>query len=206
MRSITDESSVPGYLRFDINAHIEGLSKIIRRCSQNGWSVSLFTMMPDRISRDQRLIHPLVHGPVTRTFIRLITRVVRRPNSRFGMGKKPIPILIGAADLPVPKRRTDKGAGTDPDVDGGLHFHGLLAIPPDSRLRDQSVGEHFTKCDGVYRQGGGIARIHIAPVDPNTIGDVMQYCCKTICRGTLGFDESIVVLPRAPSELSRWRP
>jgi hypothetical protein len=205
MGAITDESSVPGYLRFDINAHIEGLSKIIRRCSQNGWSVSLFTMMPDRISRDQRLIHPLVHGPVTRTFIRLITRVVRRPNSTFGLGKRPSPILIGAADLPVPKRRQGKGAGIDPDVDGGLHFHGVLGVPPDSRLRDQSVREHFAKCDGIYRHGGGIQRIHVEPIDPTTIRDVMRYCFKTICRGNLGFDESILVLPRVPAELSRWR-
>ncbi|MHB2209704.1 hypothetical protein [Methylobacterium sp. CM6257] len=118
------------------------------------------------------------------------------------MGNEAVPILIGAADLSIHKRRPDRAASKDPNAVGGLHFHGMLAIPSNSRLGDQSVQEHFEENDRNYRRGLGIERIDIAPVEPGTIPKVMRNCLRAVCRRTIGFDEGILILPRASSELT----
>lgn len=186
-----------------LEIYVESLAKMMHEISEDGWSLDLLTIMPKKVSRDKRLISPLVHVPVTRTYSRLVTRVVRRPRSTFGLERKPLPVLVGAADLPFPKRRIG-GVGIDPNVDGGLHFHGLLALPPRSRLGDQSARDHFAKNDQLYRRGGGIERIDVQPVHPSDASRVMRYCLKAICRRALDLDEAILILPRVNSELDEY--
>lgn len=197
-------SRVPIYCppKFDVESYVRSLTEMIEQRFDDGWSVYLVTVMSSRISQDKRSIPTLVHDPVKSMYTRFITRTVRRPRTKFGMGNKAVPILIGSADLPVYKRLPVRSVSRDPNVVGGLHFHGLLAIPSNTRLADQSVQEHFEKNDRNYRRGLGIERIDIAPVEPGTIPKVMRYCLKAICRRTIGFDEGILILPRASSELT----
>ncbi|AWN39848.1 hypothetical protein [Methylobacterium durans] len=196
---ITGKIKISPPPRLDIDLYVRSLSEIVQDRSDQGWSVDLVTIMPEKISLDIRLIPTLAHDPVTRTYARLISRVVRRPRSATVTPKTQRPILIGGVDIPVYKGRSVEVSGND----GGLHFHGLLALPPRSRLKGQTAVEHFTENDGLYRRGGGIARIDVRPIQHGDILKVARYCLKAVCRGQIGIDAGVVILPRALSELSR---
>lgn len=189
--------------RLNVEEYVGSLTQIVLDRVGQGHSVDLVTMMPTKVSRNKGLIPTLVHGPVTRIYGRLISRVIRRPRASSATSKNLLPILIGCADFPVFKKQPIKGAGIDPNVDGGVHYHGLLVIPPSTRLKGQSAQEHFAKEDEFYRRDTGIARIDVRPVPPADIKKTLRYCLKAICRRTIGIDEGLLILPRALSELSR---
>ena len=84
-------------------------------------------------------------------------------------------------------------------MNGGLHAHGVLAVPPVSRLAG-SVGEHVARSGGLYLQGG-VARIDLRPVEPDQVDRVVSYALKAVLTGRLDPDEGLVLLPRTLSEL-----
>lgn len=189
--------------RPDVEDYIGSLTQIVLDRVEQGSSVDLVSMMPAKVSRDKRLISTLIHAPVTTIYGRMVSRFVRRPRASSATSKDRLPILIGCADFPVFKKQPIRGAGIDPNVDGGVHYHGLLVIPPSTRLGGQSAQEHFAKNDEVYRRDTGIVRIDVRPVSPNDVKKTLRYCLKAICRRTVGIDEGLLILPRALSELHR---
>ena len=86
---------------------------------------------------------------------------------------------------------------------GGLHLHAVLAVPPDSRLRDQTVAAHFAENRDLYRLGGEIARVDVRPVRPEDVTKVTRYAFKAVLDGRLDLDAGVLVLPRTVSELTR---
>ena len=80
-----------------------------------------------------------------RVYSTFLTRTHRKPGP---LPPGELPILIGAADLPVYKR--DRATGPLVLCNGGLHFHNLLLVPPGSRL-NSSVEEHFRDYEEMYR-------------------------------------------------------
>ncbi|HYW84729.1 MAG TPA: hypothetical protein VFB30_15810, partial [Spirochaetia bacterium] len=72
-----------------------------------------------------------------RVYSTLLTRVHRKPRTAPA---DTLPILIGAADLPVYKR--DRKSSPLVLCNDGLHFHALLLVPPTTRL-GQPVEEHL---------------------------------------------------------------
>lgn len=197
--TITSKISISRPPSLDVNVYVAGLSEIVQDQSSNGWSVDLITIMPSKVSLDRRLIPVLIREPVERIYSRLISRVVRRPRSTSVTPKSQRPILIGSVDIPGYRGKPVDSSSHD----GGLHFHGLLALPPQSRLRGQTAVEHFARNDALYRRDVDVARIDVRPVDPADIAKVLRYALKAVCRRQIGLDGGVVILPRALSELSR---
>ncbi|WP_336488760.1 hypothetical protein [Methylobacterium nigriterrae] len=112
-------------------------------------------------------------------------------------------MLIGCADLPIYKRRREGSSSCNSDVDGGLHLHALLAVPPVSRLKSETVEEHFARNDALYRRGGGIAAIDVRPICSSDIEKVTRYAFKAVRDGKIGLDAGVLILPRTVTELSR---
>ncbi|MGH1588788.1 hypothetical protein ACRBEV_10975 [Methylobacterium phyllosphaerae] len=112
------------------------------------------------------------------------------------MDKHGVPFLIGAVNLPRPERWLSPTLGFRRDQDTGLFFEGLLAVPPRTRLRKQTVLDHFTRYDHLYRRGGGIARIGVQSVPIPDVGTAQWHCFKTVVRGGLSLDEALIALPQ----------
>jgi hypothetical protein len=73
---------------------------------------------------------------VDRVYSTFITRVVRKPHSEYQ--KESRPILIGAPDRPVLKNEKQKLK--DVKINGGVHLHGILLVPRQSRLKEGGEG------------------------------------------------------------------
>jgi hypothetical protein len=130
---------------------------------------------------------------VQRVYSTLVTRVHRRPKTASAHD---LPVLLGAIDLPVYKR--DRSSAPKVYGNGGLHFHGILLVPPVSRLKD-SVADHFGANMNLYA-GQTIRRIDVRSVVGNH-RRVVDYVLKTVLNGQLTYDDAMLVLPRARGEL-----
>ena len=70
-----------------------------------------------------------------RVYSTFVTRTNRKPRTA---SPDELPILIGTADLQVYKR--DPTSSPLVVCNGGLHFHGLLLVPPTSSARTRHRG------------------------------------------------------------------
>jgi hypothetical protein len=130
-----------------------------------------------------------------RVYSTFVTRTNRKPRTA---SPDELPILIGTADLQVYKR--DPTSSPLVVCNGGLHFHGLLLVPPTSRLR-LPVEEHFRDNQDMYLGKRRLIReLDVRPVT-ETHERVVDYVFKTILRGRVLYDEGVLLLPRARREL-----
>jgi hypothetical protein len=162
----------------------------------DGWSGSILTFLFDQLPTSRP--SNLMRSEVQRVYSTFVTRVVRDPTRPSRRDR--LPVLVGSLDLPVFKHRRDASTG-EPGVNGGLHAHAILLVPPRSRLRG-SVVDHFRDNDLLYRPVGRsrIARIHVRPIDHDPVR-VTEYVMKAVSNRRLDYDEAVFVLPRALSEL-----
>ena len=172
----------------------EAYADLIGECVGRGWSPWLPTLMLHQIAGPSTLVRERMREGVESFYATLLTRVVRRPRSPSSLDS--LPVLVGALDLPVRKRA--KLPLSDWRVNGGLHAHGVLAVPPASRLPG-SAGDHVAGSGGLYLQGG-ITRVDLRPIEPEHVDRVVRYALKAVLNDRLG-DEDLVLLPRALSEL-----
>jgi hypothetical protein len=134
-----------------------------------------------------------------RVYSTFVTRTNRKPRTA---SPDELPILIGTADLQVYKRVST----SSPRVlcNGGLHFHGLLLVPPKTRL-EIPVEEHFRRHQDIYLGRRRLIRaLDVRPVT-ETPERVVDYAFKTILRGRVSYDDGILLLPRARNELTPAR-
>jgi hypothetical protein len=133
---------------------------------------------------------------IQRVYSIFMTRVHRSPRSG---STDSLPVLIGSFDLPVPKR--DRATQHPVLKNDGLHFHGILLVPPVSRLKS-SVEDHFAENADMYTDSGRlIERIHIRPA-LSDLPCVTDYAFKAIKWGRLSYDDAVVILPRSRQELT----
>lgn len=85
---------------------------------------------------------------IQRVYSTLITRVHRKPQTA---SPDELPVVIGAADLPVYK--LNRSSAPLVRCNGGLHFHALILIQDRSRLRGPLQG-HFHANVHLYGMGG----------------------------------------------------
>lgn len=167
---------------------VQGYTKMITNRIEDGWSCDFLT--GSRTSVIDRM-----KDEVQRVYSTLVTRAHRKPRTA---SPDELPVLIGAADLPVYKR--DKTSSPMVLCNGGLHFHAILLVPPLSRLRE-SVQEHFRDHQGLYlRASDGMSDLHVRPVT-NAHDRVVDYVFKTVLRGRISYDDGALLLPRSPLEL-----
>jgi hypothetical protein len=109
-----------------------------------------------------------------------------------------LPVLIGVADLPVYKR--DRSTSPMSLCNGGLHFHALLLVPPESRL-EGTVEQHFGDHKRLYLgQSAAVANLNVRSVT-HKYDRVVDYVFKTVLRGRISYDDGVLLLPRASGEL-----
>lgn len=87
-------------------------------------------------------------------------------------------------------------------MNDGLHYHGVLLVPPESRLR-VSVAQHFAEQRDYYLRDGLVRRIDIRPFETVDVSKVVDYALKGLRDGRLPDDESLLVLPKSHIEIGR---
>ncbi|KRP85083.1 hypothetical protein AOQ72_04995 [Bradyrhizobium yuanmingense] len=162
----------------------------------NSWSGYMVTIMFSNVHGTRPTVLQAMKDDVARLYSILVTDVHRKPRTA---PTDQLPVLLGALDLPVIKRR--RMVGTQPSYNDGLHFHGLLLLPPTSRLK-QDPTEYFRDKEGLYvRAEKPIERIHVQRLEQDP-ARATDYVLKTVRARRISYDDGVLVFPRARSELA----
>ena len=194
----TINPTVPSHPKFDskpINQLVQGYAQMVKGRVDDGWSCHLLTFLFSQLPGPRPVVISRMKDEVHRVYSTFVTRVHRKPRTA---SPDELPILIACADLPVFK--WDRASSPMVRCNGGLHFHALLLVPPESRLVDP-VEDHFRRNERYYfGRSGFMTAIHVQPVtsDPDYI---VEYAFKTMIRGRVSYDDSVLVLPKARAEL-----
>ncbi len=119
---------------------VAGYQALISDRVRSGWNAWLLTFMFRPLPGSPDYVLESMRDELDRFYRTLATRVARRPSSAS------LPVLIAAPDLPVGK--ADKPL-RDLAINDGLHFHSILACPPNSRL-PMPVNEHLRTERALY--------------------------------------------------------
>jgi len=164
------------------------------RVQLHGWNAYLVTFMFNHIPGGPAARLKMMQDRVCRFYSKLVTRIVRKPNSPAQLFNRPR--MICAPDYPVFKyQKIGLQAAT---VNDGLHLHSILAFPLKSRLKED-VASHVGRKRYLYIKPP-LRNIDFQPIESNMHG-VTDYAMKTIKRGICRW-EDVFFLPKSPSELS----
>jgi hypothetical protein len=179
----------------DTNQYIDALAVLIKDHVKRGFKAYMLTFMFRSLPMSERASKQAMINEVMRVYGRFLTATVRYPWSKRNTNNRPI--FIGCPDWPVPKAIKHK---LYTDAQSGIHFAGILLVPPITRL-STSVMRHFkAKRDTYIRSPGALARIHLKRVK-HGIDRTTAYSFKAIKRRKCYVDD-ILVLPMARSERS----
>jgi hypothetical protein len=123
---------------------VDGYAQLVIGRTNDGWSCHLLTFPFIQLPGPRGAVIQAMKGELQRVYSTFVTRTHRKPRTT---PSDELPVLIGAADLQVYK----KDPRSSPLIlcNGGLHFHGLLLVPPDTRLAIP-VDEHFRDYQDMY--------------------------------------------------------
>ncbi|MGJ5144947.1 hypothetical protein [Bradyrhizobium sp. HKCCYLRH3073] len=153
------------------------------------------TFLFDQFPGSPAAVMAQMKDQVQRVYSTLVTRVHRKPKTA---PVDELPVLVGFLDRPVYKR--DRVTAPTSRCNDGLHLHALVLLPPTSRLKESLV-DHFRDNESLYiRPGTSVQRIHVEPASSGH-DRVVDYALKTTRKGRLSYEDAVVVLPRARSEL-----
>jgi hypothetical protein len=124
---------------------ITGYSELIQRSMDQGFNAFLLSFMFKPLAGSKRAVLNQMNDEVQRVYSTLVTRIVRNP--RAEAQKNSLPFLFTAPDYPVFKQTKQKLA--DVTINNGLHLHGVLCIPLNSRLR-VNLPTHFSLKKNLY--------------------------------------------------------
>jgi hypothetical protein len=156
------------------------------------WCGSQVTFMFNYISGGFDRKCTVMEDEIDRIYSTLVRHVERHP--RTPAGSKRVPILIGFPDL-------QRGFGwEDVVINDGLHYHGIVLIHTESRLKvrlDTHIKDHYRH---YVRSGDIVRRIHVQRVDEATSKRVTGYGFKAL-EWRIPDTDRLLVLPKALSEL-----
>ncbi|WFR95715.1 hypothetical protein [Rhizobium tumorigenes] len=173
-----------------LDAYLEWIETRI----QEDFEPYLLTFMFNPLNGSEAAVRAQMEHEVKRIYSRLLTRIVKKPN------KTPVdqmPLLIGCVDWPVPKLL--KASLKDVSLNGGMHMHALMLVPPTSRsplLMSQLIELKYST---FVTPGGVLMRLHAVLIKDNQ-AQTAAYALKSVQRGRLG-DDDILILPRSHSEM-----
>ncbi len=175
---------------------VEGFTRMVTDRVDDGWSSHFLTFLFSQLPGPRSAVIQSMKDELYRVYSTFLTRTHRKPRTA---SSDELPFLIGAADLPVYKR--DRESSPLVLCNGGLHFHAVLLVPPDTRL-DVPVDEHFRAHESLYLgKRRSLATLDVRPVTEDH-ERVVDYVFKTVLRGRVSYDDGVLVLPRARDELS----
>lgn len=150
------------------------------------WTAHLLTFKFTPLTGSRSVVMHKMRDELQRVYSTLLTRVVRHPRSKSHKGSRPI--LVAVPDLPVAKRK--KQTCHDGLIDDGLHFHGILLMPPCSRLK-KSVIDHFATNETLYVKKA-LLELDVRRIDSD-LPKVVDYLFKSIKRRSFGWDDWYVL-------------
>jgi hypothetical protein len=176
---------------------IQAFAKLLEERSVVGWQPFLLTFLFTPISGSHKTKMRVMVNAVERFYATLLTRVVRKPLSPQSRDR--LPLLLCAPDFPVAKR--NKGTNSvsrDTHINDGLHWHGLLMVPPRSRLKED-FASYLVKNELHYRND--LSRLLGLHVEPIVYGfdRIVDYVFKGVLSGKFSFDD-FLVLPKSQKE------
>jgi hypothetical protein len=174
---------------------VDGYTQLVIDRMSDGWSCHLMTFPFAQLPGPRGAVIQAMKDELQRVYSTFVTRTHRKPRIA---SPDELPVLIAAADLQVYKR--DPTSSPLVLCNGGLHFHALLMVPSDNRLK-VPVDEHFRDYQDMYvGERRLITTLDIRPVD-ETPAHAVDYVFKTILRGRVSYDDGILLLPRTRDEL-----
>ena len=158
----------------NIRALIGGYTVMVKEYLRSGWSGHLMTFMFNQLPGSQLEKHQKMKIQIEGVHSSLVTRVIRRPHAHDA---KP-PILLAAADWPVPKK--DKQTISEIITNDGLHYHGILMIaPPDRHHRLKGrIDQHFVDHLDYYTRNGLLRSIEAKSFPLGDAEVVTDYALK----------------------------
>jgi hypothetical protein len=191
---VSGDRDSPFYHRYSSSTVIDEYSPFIKRYVDESWKPFFLSFTFKPLSNRNRIAQ--MADEVERVYSTLVTRVVRTPRSPLKTNSNPI--LIGIPDYPV--RKHHKEPLNDPSINDGLHMHGILLIPPNSRLKE-NVLSHFNQHKPLYVQNR-LLELDVKPIDTN-LPRVVDYAFKSVKNGRVDLDD-VLILPKADGELHHF--
>jgi hypothetical protein len=175
---------------------IQGYGFWVREHMNSGWDGYLVTLMFEHISGSSQEKIRVMHKEICRVYGKLASRAVRKPRSENFAHLLPRGVFFPD----VPGLKKSEQMLSDVTVNDGIHFHGILVLPKNSRIKTP-LGEHFHKNKRLYTRRTKIARIHVQPIEADELF-ATDYAGKALKRKRFSGDE-ILILPRTIKELSQ---
>ena len=180
----------------EIAQYIEGLCQIVADHITRGFEPYMLTLMfklamlngsSQQMSRE-----------VNRVYSRFLTECVRNPWSEHNLDNRPV--LIACPDWPVRKRYKQDQIKRLPWE--GVHWNGILLVPPRNRLK-VGVKDHFETVNrkAYVRAGLPLSRIHVEHISYQ-LRLATEYVLKSLARRRCTPDD-LVICPHSTSERPR---
>jgi hypothetical protein len=171
---------------------IEGYYEMILQRTSAGWAPFLLTFMYKPLTGQLQMV-----DEIDRVYSTFVTRVVRKPNSPMGRSKRPL-LIAGPDGFCIKREKPAREEMAVNQFNGGRHYHGVLVVPPSSRLK-QNVPDHFAKAATRYVKKR-LLRLDVKPIDGN-LTFVVDYALKGLKSGIASNDD-IRIFPKAVTERS----
>jgi hypothetical protein len=133
-----------------------------REWEEKIWYGSQITFMFNHIPGKLDWKCKVMENEIERIYRTLVPHVERNPRSPSGA--KRLPILIAFPDYPGPKKHRDR---LDVTINDGLHYHGMILIQIESRLRvrlETHIEEHYHH---YVRSGDILRRLFVQRLHPS---------------------------------------
>ena len=183
----------PFNLKTNRARHVAGFIEMIRGKINEGWSPFFLTFQFKQLPGMERTVLYQMKAGVEAVYKKLVTRVERNPMKNTDR----VPVLVACADRPVPKH--SKKAISEVSINDGVHQHGIILVPARSRLRED-LSLHLVLKQAYYLAGTNLSSIYAEAVNDN-VEKAVRYALKAFEEGRIDYDNSVLWLPRARSEI-----
>lgn len=180
---------------------INGYATMAKQYLEQGWRGNLMTFISNQLRGGVRQINHQMQYQIEGTYASFLTRLNRRPHAQGAIN----PILIACPDWPVAKY--EKKSLREVLTNDGLHYHGLLLLPPatsTSRLK-VSVAQHFVDQQSYYVRDRILNRIDVRSFETADVFDVTDYALKGLKTNRLPAEETLLILPKSRLEIRTRR-
>ena len=154
-----------------IKQQVTGYTTLVKQYLDQGWQGYFMTMMFNQLPGNDRQKNHQMQVGMEGIYASLLTRITRKPRNSSSAKL----ILIGCPDWPVRKHK--KMTLSEVITNDGLHYHGVLIVPMQSRLKIP-VHQHFSENQDYYLRDGILRRIDVRPFIDDDVSTVVDYALK----------------------------
>ena len=174
---------------------ISGYATMVKQKLNEGYEGHLMTFTFNSLNGGLRQMNLKMQKQIENVYGSLITRIHRRPHAAGVIH----PILIGSPDFPVAKH--EKKPLPEVITNDGLHYHGILLLPPGPSRLKVSLPQHFADNQSHYLRDQVMNRIDVRPIT-HDVDHLIDYAMKGLKTNRLPDDEDLLILPKTYREIS----